>query len=113
MLSALSSIIDWIIAFFNAFFSLLIDLSLDLLVIVINLVLGVLAFLIQLMASIMPSLSLGLDLINQFPSPHQAICWINWIFPVDVLFQCTQFYIGLYVLKFFSGPILRFLKITN
>ncbi len=107
------NLIEIILSFFKAFFNTLIDVCIDIFAFILNAVLALIAYLIRLMATLMPSLSLGADLINQFPTPHTAICWLTWLFPVDVLFQCTQFYISLYLLKFMSGPILRFLKIVK
>lgn len=109
----MSNLIEILLSFFKKFFDILINVLVDLFVLLLNGILGLLSYLIELMATLMPSLSLDVDLINQFPTPTTAICWLTWIFPVDVLFQCTQFYMGLYMLKFFSGPILRFLKITR
>lgn len=109
----MTNLIEIILSFCKAFFNVLIDVCIDIFAFILNAVLTLIAYLIRLMATIMPSLSLGADLINQFPTPHTAICWLTWLFPVDVLFQCTQFYISLYLLKFMSGPILRFLKIVR
>ena len=109
----MDSLIKIILSWFQAFFDSLINVIVDAFVLILNAILALLAYLIEMMATIMPSLSLGADLVNQFPTPHTAICWLTWLFPVDVLFQCTQFYISLYLLKFMSGPILRFLKITS
>jgi hypothetical protein len=109
MTSLLNLILAWFTAFFNTLKLMLVDFFIE----ICNAVLFLLGFLIQFMSSLMPSLTLGTDLITQFPTPHTAICWLTWLFPVDVLFQCTQFYISLYLLKFMSGPILRFLKIVS
>ncbi len=109
----MQAIIDVILSWFKAFFDTLCDVFFDIFVLILNSLLALLAFLIDLMATLMPSLSFGTELISQFPTPHQAICWLTWLFPVDVLFQCTQFYISLYILKFMSGPILRILKIVR
>jgi hypothetical protein len=102
-------IIDWITEFFSSIGAMLIDLFIT----ICNGLLDLIATLIEMLASIMPSLSIGPELVTQFPSPHNAICWLTWIFPVDVLFQCTQFYISLYLLKFGSGPLLRLFKIIK
>ncbi len=109
----MQAIVDIILSWFSSFFDTFLDVCFDLFVLILNSILALLAFLINSMATLMPSLSLGPELISQFPTPHQAICWLTWIFPIDVLFQCTQFYISLYLLKFMSGPILRFLKIVR
>lgn len=109
MESLLNLILSWFVNFFTSFGYMCIDLF----VLILNAILDFLSFLIGLLATIMPSLAIGPEMVNQFPTPHTAICWLTWIFPVDVLFQCTQFYIGLYFLKFYQGPILRFLKIVS
>ena len=109
----MSNLIEIILSFFKEFFDTLVNVFVDIFVLILNGILALLAYLIQLMATIMPSLSLGVDLINQFPTPTTSICWLTWLFPVDVLFQCTQFYITLYLLKFMSNPILRFLNIVR
>jgi hypothetical protein len=109
----MSNLIEIILSFFKEFFDTIVDVIVDCFVLLLNGILALIANLIELMASIMPSLSIGVDLINRFPTPHTAICWLTWLFPVDVLFQCTQFYISLYLLKFMSNPILRFLKIVK
>jgi len=98
---------SWIKSFFIA----LGDFFLDLLVTIINLILGFIAFLIKFLASIFPSISIGLDLVNQFATPHQAICWINWIFPVDVLIICITFFVSALIFKFTYGFILRLVKL--
>jgi len=107
------NLIEIILSFFSKFFETLRTLVFDLFIIILNGLLALLAFLIEMMATIMPSLSIGVNLINQFPTPTTAICWLTWLFPVDVLLQCTQFFITLYLLKFMSNPILRFLKIVR
>lgn len=106
------NLIEIILSFFKAFFGAFIDVCVDIFVWILNSILTLIAYLITLMASIMPSLSLGVELIKN-ANPHTAVCWLNWLFPVDVLFQCTQFYIALYILKFMSNPILRFLNIVR
>lgn len=108
----MSNLIEIILSFFQQFFYTIFQVIIDGFVIIANGVLILIASLIRLMATIMPSLSLGVDLISP-SNAHIAICWLNWLFPVDVLFNCTQFYIGLYILKFFSNPILRFLNIVR
>lgn len=108
----MSNLIEIILSFFNKFFDTIYQVIVDLFVLIVNAVLSIIASLIKLMASIMPSLSLGVDLVTPV-NAHTAICWLNWLFPVDVLFQCTQFFISLYLLKFMSNPILRFLKIVE
>lgn len=105
-------IFDIIYSFIKAFYTTLIDVCIDIFAFIVNALFAFVSYLITLMATIMPSLSLGVDLIKG-TSPHTAICWLNWLFPVDVLFQCTQFYIALYILKFMSNPILRFLNIVR
>ena len=109
----MGALIDIILSFFTNFFNTIVDVFVDIFVYIINAVLKLIAILIQLMSTIMPSLSIGTNLVTQFPTPTTAICWLTWIFPVDVLFVCTEFYITLYLLKFFSGPILRFLGIVS
>lgn len=108
----MSNIIEIILSFFKSFFNTLIDVCVDIFAFLLNACLSLIAYLITLMAAIMPSLTLGVDLIKN-ANPHMAVCWLNWLFPVDVLFQCTQFYIALYILKFMSNPILRFLNIVR
>ena len=107
------NLIEILLSFFKEFFDTFVDVCVDIFVLILNGLLALLAHLIQLMATIMPSLAIGTELINQFPTPTTSICWLTWLFPVDVLFQCTQFYITLYLLKFMSNPILRFLKIVR
>lgn len=109
----MTNIIKIILSFFGKFFETLKQLIFDFFILILNGLLSLLSFLIEMMASIMPSLSIGTNLVNQFPTPTTAICWLTWLFPVDVLFQCTQFYISLYLLKFLSNPILRLLKIVR
>lgn len=106
------NLIEIILSFFQSFFNTLIDVSVDIFVFISNGIISLIAFLIKLMATIMPSLSMGVDLVTP-QNANVAICWLNWLFPVDVLFQCTQFYISLYLLKFLSNPILRFLNIVR
>ncbi|MBV5328095.1 MAG: hypothetical protein JZU65_10725 [Chlorobium sp.] len=107
------NLIEILLSFFKEFFNTLVNVCVDIFVLILDGTLALLAYLIQMMATIMPSLSIGVELINQFPTPTTAICWLTWLFPVDVLFQCTQFYITLYLLKFMSNPILRFPKIVR
>jgi hypothetical protein len=109
----MQDLINILFSWLQSFFQVLIDALTDLFVIVVNLVLGLVAFLIQLISTMLPSLSIGTELIDQFPRPEQAICFLNWFFPVDVLLLCADFGITAYLLKFASGPILRFLKITR
>ncbi len=109
MFSFFEVILNWLSNFFHSIGSLIVDIFINLL----NGIIENIANLFSSLASIMPSLSIGSDLITQFPTPHNAICWLTWIFPVDVIFQCTQFYISLYFLKFASGPILRLFKIIQ
>lgn len=109
MQSLLNLVLSWFVSFWNLLGALIIDAC----VYILNGLLGLFAFLLQGLAIIMPSLNLSPNVMSAFPTPHQAICWLCWIFPVDVLVQCTNFYISLYLLKFLQGPILRFLKIVS
>lgn len=109
----MSNLIKIILSFFSKFFETLKHLVIDIFLYLLDGILAVISYIIQLMATLMPSLTIGVDLAHKFPTPTTAICWLTWIFPVDVLFQCTQFYLGLYMLKFLSNPILRFLKIVK
>lgn len=107
----MQQLIDILFSWLKAFFNALYDLFLDAFVFVVNLLLGLVAFLIRLLASIFPSMSIGADLVDQFPTPHQAICWLNWIFPVDVIVACLVFFVSIYSFKILYGVILRLVKL--
>lgn len=109
----MDSLINIILSFGRSISDLIIDVFFDFFIMIFNAIIDFFAFLIQIAVSLMPSLSIGPELFTHLPTPHTAICWLTWIFPVDVLYQCTQFYITLYCMKFLSGPILRLLKITT
>jgi len=108
----MNNLIEIILSFFKSFFDVIYQVLLDAFILIANGVLTLIASLIRLMATIMPSLSLGVDLVSP-SNAHIAICWLNWLFPIDVLYQCVSFFITLYLLKFMSNPILRFLKIVE
>lgn len=109
----MQAIVDILVRWFSDFFNTILLVIIDVCALVINGIITLISFIIDSLATICPSLAIGTDLIDQFPTPHTAICWLTWIFPVDVLLACVNFYIIMYMLKFFSGPILRILKITS
>jgi len=109
----MNNIIEIILSFFKTFFNTLLNLLYDIFVLILNAILFLVTHLIEFLASLMPSLEIGVDLIHRFPTPHQAICFLNWIFPVDVLVVCMTFYAGIYTSVFLIKPLLIFLKLIK
>lgn len=107
------SFFEYLINFLENLYNTFCDVCVDILVWIINALLKVLVLIFEMLATLMPSLDVAPSLLDQFSTPHQAICWLTWFVPFDVLFYCVEFYGTLYMLKFSSGPILRFLKIVR
>lgn len=109
----MNNLIEIVLSFLKSFFSILQQVLFDILVMILNALLFLIKQFIEFAASIMPSLEIGVDLIHRYSTPHQAICFLNWIFPVDVLIVCMTTYIGVYISTFLPRFVMRFVKLIK